>query len=47
MGTLTHDLAAGAVGTAPINASTHLDMAGPGRPPSSIAERDPCDAPER
>jgi hypothetical protein len=40
MGTLTHGLAAGAVGTALINASTYLDMAVRGRPPSSIRERD-------
>ena len=40
MGTLTYGLAAGAVGTALINASTYLDMAVRGRPPSSIPERD-------
>jgi hypothetical protein len=40
MGKLTHGLAAGAVGTALINASTYLDMAVRGRPPSSIPEQD-------
>ena len=40
MGTLTHGLAAGAVGTALINASTYLDMAVRGRPPSPIPEQD-------
>ena len=40
MRTLTHGLAADAVGTAPINASTYLGMAVRERPPSPIPEQD-------
>lgn len=40
MSRLSHGVAAGAVGTAALNATTYLDMAIRGRPPSPLPEQD-------